>query len=72
MRSADPARSTSLDGRIVGLVDKLDASHAQLGRLDSVERGVAELVEQIQALRAQNEDKLQAIQRELSTTQRAP
>ncbi len=68
LRSADPGALNGLnglDGRIAGLADKLDASHAQLGRLDSVERGVAELVEQIQALRAQNDDKLQAIQREL-------
>jgi localization factor PodJL len=65
LRSGDPGALHSLDGRLAGLSDKLDASHAQLGRLDTVERGVADLVEQIQALRTQNDDKLQAIQREL-------
>jgi localization factor PodJL len=62
---ADSGALDHLDGRIAGIADKLDASHAQLGRLDTVERGVAELVEQIQALRTQNDDKLQTIQREL-------
>jgi localization factor PodJL len=62
---ADSGALDHLDGRIAGLADKLDASHVQLGRLDTVERGVAELVEQIQALRTQNDDKLQVIQREL-------
>jgi localization factor PodJL len=65
LRSGDPGALHSLDGRLAGLSDKLDASHVQLGRLDTVERGVADLVEQIQALRTQNDDKLQVIQREL-------
>jgi localization factor PodJL len=65
LRAGDPGAMHSLDGRLAGLSDKLDVSHAQLGRLDTVERGVADLVEQIQALRTQNDDKLQTIQREL-------
>jgi localization factor PodJL len=65
LRSADSSALHSLDGRIAGIADKLDASHVQLGRLDSVERGVADLVEQIQALRTQNDDRLQALHREL-------
>ena len=65
LRSADPVALHSLDGRIAGIADKLDVSHAQLGRLDTVERGVAELVDQMQALRTHNDDKMQVIQREL-------
>ena len=65
LRSSDPNALHSLDGRIAGLSDKLDVSHAQLGRLDSVERGVADLVDQIQALRSHNDDTMQTIQREL-------
>jgi localization factor PodJL len=65
LRSADPGALHGLDGRLAGLSDKLDASHAQLGRLDTVERGVADLVDQIQALRTHNDDRMQAIQREL-------
>ena len=65
LRSSDPAALHSLDGRIAGIADKLDVSHAQLGRLDTVERGVAELVDQMQALRTHNDDKMQVIQREL-------
>jgi localization factor PodJL len=61
----DPAALRNLEGRIGGLVDKLDASEARLSRLDTVERGVGDLLEQVQALRTQNETKLQAIQNEL-------
>jgi localization factor PodJL len=70
VRSADHHALKNLEGRIVGLVEKLDASEARLSRLDGVERGVGELLEQINGLRAQNENKLQAIQQELieSTT----
>ena len=70
VRSADHDALKNLEGRIVGLVEKLDASEARLSRLDGVERGVGELLEQINGLRAQNENKLQAIQQELieSTT----
>ncbi|MBV9969626.1 MAG: hypothetical protein JO228_06560, partial [Xanthobacteraceae bacterium] len=65
LRSADPAALAGLDGRIAGIADKLDASHARLGRIDMVERGIADVVEQIRALRSHNDDRLQAIQREL-------
>jgi localization factor PodJL len=65
LRSSDPGALHSLDGRIAGIADKLDVSHAQLGRLDTVERGVADLVDQIQALRTHSDDKMQAIHREL-------
>jgi localization factor PodJL len=70
VRSADHDALKNLEGRIVGLVEKLDASEARLSRLDGVERGVGELLEQINGLRTQNENKLQAIQQELieSTT----
>ena len=70
VRSADQDALRNLEGRIVGLVEKLDASEARLSRLDSVERGVGDLLEQINGLRTQNENKLQAIQQELieSTT----
>ena len=70
VRSADHDALKNLEGRIVGLVEKLDASEARLSRLDGVERGVGELLEQINGLRTQNESKLQAIQQELieSTT----
>jgi localization factor PodJL len=70
VRSADHDALKNLEGRIVGLVAKLDASEARLSRLDGVERGVGELLEQINGLRAQNENKLQAIKQELieSTT----
>jgi localization factor PodJL len=70
VRSADQGALRNLEGRIVGLVEKLDASEARLSRLDSVERGVGDLLEQINGLRTQNEKKLQAIQQELidSTT----
>jgi hypothetical protein len=65
VRSADQGALKKLEALIVGLVEKLDASEARLSRLDGVERGVSELLEQINALRAQNEKKLQAIQQEL-------
>jgi hypothetical protein len=65
VHSADQGALKKLETLIVGLVEKLDASEAQLSRLDGVERGVSELLEQINALRAQNEKKLQAIQQEL-------
>jgi localization factor PodJL len=65
VRSADQGALRNLEGRIVGLVEKLDASEARLSRLDSVERGVGDLLEQINGLRTQNEKKLQAIQQEL-------
>ena len=70
VRSADHDALRNLEGRIVGLVEKLDASEARLSRLDGVERGVGELLEQINGLRTQNENKLQAIHQELieSTT----
>jgi localization factor PodJL len=70
VRSADHDALRNLEGRIVGLVEKLDASEARLSRLDGFERGVGELLEQINGLRTQNENKLQAIQQELieSTT----
>jgi localization factor PodJL len=70
VRSADHDTLRNLEGRIVGLVEKLDASEARLSRLDGVERGVGELLEQINGLRTQNENKLQAIHQELieSTT----
>jgi localization factor PodJL len=70
VRSADQGSLKNLEGRIVGLVEKLDASEARLSRVDSVERGVGDLLEQINGLRTQNEAKLQAIQQELieSTT----
>jgi localization factor PodJL len=62
---ADQVALKSLEGRIVGLVEKLDASEVRLTRLDGVERGVGDLLEQINSLRAHNESKLQAIQQEL-------
>jgi len=65
VRSADQGALKNLEGRIVGLVEKLDASEARLSRLDGVERGVGDLLEQINGLRTQNEEKLQAIQHEL-------
>jgi localization factor PodJL len=65
VHSADQGALKNLEGRIVGLVEKLDASEARLSRLDGVERGVGDLLEQINGLRTQNEDKLQAIQHEL-------
>jgi localization factor PodJL len=65
LRSSDPGALRSLDGRIAGISNKLDVSHAQLGRLDTVERGVSDLVDQIQALRSHNDDRMQTIQREL-------
>jgi localization factor PodJL len=70
VRSADQGALKNLEGRIVGLVEKLDASEARLSRVDGVERGVGDLLEQISGLRTQNEQKLQAIQQELieSTT----
>jgi len=65
VRCADQGALKNLEGRIVGLVEKLDASEERLSRLDGVERGVGDLLEQISALRVQNETKLQAIQQEL-------
>ncbi len=65
VRCADQGALKNLEGRIVGLVEKLDASEERLTRLDGVERGVGDLLEQISALRTQNESKLQAIQQEL-------
>jgi localization factor PodJL len=66
VRSADHDALKDLEGRILGLIEKLDASEARLSRLDGVERGVGELLEQINGLRTQNENKLQAIHQELS------
>jgi localization factor PodJL len=69
--AADPLALTNLEQRIVGLVDKVGASEARLGRLDGVERGMDELLAQLKELRTQNESKLQAIQHQLvaSTTE---
>ena len=42
-------------------IEKLDASEARIGRLDGVERGLDELLDELKELRAQNERKLAAI-----------
>jgi localization factor PodJL len=41
-----------LEDRIAKLVEKLDASEARLGHLDTIERGMAELLVHLEALRA--------------------
>jgi len=55
----------SIEQRIVSLSDKLESSEDRIGRLDGVERGMDDLLEQVKELRTQNERKLQAIQQEL-------
>jgi localization factor PodJL len=43
-----------LEDRIVGLVAKLDASDSRLGHLDAIERGLAELLNNIEDLKSNN------------------
>jgi localization factor PodJL len=50
---ADHAAVAHLEDRIANLVEKLDASDARLGQLESVERGLADLLVHLEHQRAQ-------------------
>lgn len=66
--TADLAALRDLDQRFAGFAEKLDASEAQLCRLDGVERGIGDLLVQLKELRAHNERKLQAIQQQMAAS----
>ncbi len=69
-----------LEGRIVQLVEKLDASDSRLGHLESIERGVADLLVHIEemrtskdagALRAQDAPGVDGLKHDIARTQDA-
>lgn len=47
----DHAPLAQLDDRIAGLVQRFDASDARLGHLETIERGLADLIERIEGMR---------------------
>jgi localization factor PodJL len=59
-RTDDPAVS-HLEDRIVKLVDRIDASDSRLGHLEAIERGLADLLVQVEDMRAMKQaDSLRA------------
>jgi hypothetical protein len=70
IHSADQGALKTLEGQIVGLVAKLDASKSSLSRVEGTESSVDRVLEKIDELGIQNENTLEAIRRELieSTT----
>jgi localization factor PodJL len=50
----DPTASVRLENKITQLAEKVDASEARLTRLGSVERGLSELVQHLERIRARN------------------
>jgi localization factor PodJL len=51
---SDPTASARLENKIAQLARKVDASEARLTRLGSIERGLAELVQHLEGIRARN------------------
>jgi localization factor PodJL len=51
---AGPAASARLENKITQLAKKVDASEARLTRLGSIERGLSELVQHLERIRARN------------------
>jgi localization factor PodJL len=49
-----PAASARLENKITQLAEKVDASEARLSRLGSIERGLSELVQHLERIRARN------------------
>jgi localization factor PodJL len=49
-----PAASARLENKITQLAEKVDASEARLTRLGSIERGLSELVQHLERIRARN------------------
>jgi hypothetical protein len=65
IRSADQGALKNLEGQIVGLVTKLDASKSSLSPFGAFELGVDRLLAKIDDLQIRNQMKLQAIEQEL-------
>ena len=66
--AAEQGALKNLERRIVTLVDKLENSEARLDRQEGTDRGMNELLAQLKELRAQNENKLLAIEQQFVTS----
>jgi localization factor PodJL len=61
-----PAASARLENKITQLAEKVDASEARLTRLGSIERGLSELVQHLERIRARNAQAVNPAQRAVS------